>query len=128
MAYACIVEPDRSHNYTQYCFQSYKEPTAPVLTGFSLQGGVAVLINSMQAVGQCIQNAEHELCNAQPSFWLINGNLFSAANCLKGILDGLANYCQQQAPLKEFARVEVHFAPYRFQVSEFVELQSDTLR
>ncbi len=128
MVYACVVEPDRSHNYTLYCFQGYKEPSAPVLTGFTPQGGLAVLINSMQAVGQCIQKAEYELSDAQPSLWLINGNLYSAANCLKGILDGLANYCQQQVPLEEFEGIEVHFAPYRFQVSEFAELQPDKLR
>ena len=128
MVYACVVEPDRSHNYTPYCFQGYKEPSAPVLTGFTPQGGVAVLNNSMEAVGCCIRNAERELCIAQPSLWLINGNLYSAASCLKGILDGLANYCQQQAHLEEFTDVEVHFAPYRFQVSEFADLQADKIR
>ncbi len=82
----------------------------------------------MSAVGICIQNAEHELCNAQPNPWLINGNLYSAASCLKGVLDGLANYCQHQVPIEEFVGVEVHFAPYRFQVSEFADLQQDKLR
>jgi hypothetical protein len=123
MTHACCVEPDLSHQYIPFCFQGYKEPDSPVLVGFTPKGGVAVLINAMQAVGICIQQAQKELCNKSPSLWLVNGNMFSAASCLKGILDGLANYCQQQVPLEEFVGFEVHFADYRFQVSEFAALQ-----
>ncbi|KAL3153159.1 hypothetical protein ABBQ38_011911 [Trebouxia sp. C0009 RCD-2024] len=94
--------------------KGYRESNTLVLTGFTPQGGVAVLINSMSTGGTCIQAAEKELCGDKPDPWLINGQLYSAASCLKSVLDGLANYCQLQKPMEEFAGVEVHFANYRF--------------
>lgn len=112
--YAGVAEPGVAHRYTPYCLQGYRESNTLVLTGFTPQGGVAVLINSMSTVGTCIQAAEKELCGDKPDTWLINGHLYSAASCLKSVLDGLANYCQLQKPMEEFTGVEVHFANYRF--------------
>lgn len=102
-----------------------RELNRQVIAGFSPKGGVAVIANQLVVVAKTLIAVRNELLPhkrdldfAQPSVFMVNGLLASAATGLQSVMDAIASFCQRMAP-DEDHHAYIYFSTFEFRVIEW---------
>ena len=105
--------------------QGIREFKHDVVASFTKQGGIAVIANQLGMVGSILIAARDELNaqgttteRAQPSVFMVNGQLSFAATGLQSVLDSMASFCQTCVPEEGFNGL-TYFSQYGFNVTEY---------
>lgn len=104
------------------------------VSGFTPEGGIAIITNQLGVVARTLIEARNELIAkdpadtdyAQPSVFVVNGLLCSAATGLQSVLDSVASFCHKLEPDDNHEGF-LYFHTYQFRVTtwEFIRLSKE---
>jgi hypothetical protein len=107
--------------------QGVREYKHVLIEGFTPKGGIAVVANQLGVVAKTLVRVRNELMPkpsdsegdyAQPSVFVVNGLLVSAATGLQGVMDAVASLCHTYAPDDEHDGL-IYFDTYKFRMTDW---------
>ena len=123
---------------TYWCIdlQGFREEKKMLISGFTVQGLLAVIANQLIIVAETMIKARNELTKwgedgttyACPSTFVLNGLLSSALIGMQGVQDAIATFCQREAT-DDAINGLFYFSTYPFAVTkfEFIKLNRSKL-
>lgn len=102
---------------TCLCLQGTTVKYAEVMSGYTIQAGVAVIANQLEVVANTLLNARRILFMQEKESqcqFTINGLLVSAFLGLQSVMDCIATFCQHHEPDDACSDDKVYFDGYSF--------------
>lgn len=119
------VEPELTH--VHWRAQGLRESRQRVISGFTPQGGVAVLVNVLYVVHKLLSDVRDEMSGCggaivAQSVFVSNAWMTLAATTLQNVLDQITAFCHLRAPDPQHDGL-LYFSTYPFRITTYEFMQ-----